>query len=159
MTVLEIIGTAFIAFGGFTMFMAAIGVVRFPDFYTRLHAAGKGDTLGQGLVLLGLIFVTGASIDGLKLVLIVFFVFILNSTSTHALARAAWLAGLKPWATGIGPRDPQREGQMSEKDRRDAFLPVLPATSREEVAGSTTGIDIDGDGEIEGPETNEGEAN
>ena len=148
MSPFEIVGTVFIALGGFVMFMAAVGVVRFPDFYTRLHAAGKGDTLGQGLVLLGLIFVTGVSIDGLKLVLIVFFIFILNSTSTHALARAAWLAGLKPWSDEQSAT-PQFEGQMTEQDRRDAFTPVMAGEDKAALEASTTGIDVDQDGIVE----------
>lgn len=149
MTAFEIVGTVFIALGGFVMFMSAVGVVRFPDFYTRLHAAGKGDTLGQGLILLGLIFVTGISIDGLKLALIAFFVFILNSTSTHALARAAWLAGLKPWTRDQVSGAPQREGQMTEQDRRDAFAPIMAGRDKAALEASTTGIDVDLDGEVE----------
>ncbi|MDJ0973085.1 MAG: monovalent cation/H(+) antiporter subunit G [Planctomycetota bacterium] len=148
MSALEIVGTVFIALGGFVMFMGAVGVVRFPDFYTRLHAAGKGDTLGQALVLLGLIVITGVSNDGLKLVLIAFFIFILNSTSTHALARAAWLAGLKPW-TPADSATPQFEGQMSEVDRRDAFMPLLAGEDKAALEASTTGIDVDLDGKVE----------
>jgi multicomponent Na+:H+ antiporter subunit G len=99
-TGLEVAGTVLIATGGVFMLATAIGVVNFPDFYTRLHAAGKGDTLGQGLVLLGLLLVAGDWGVALKLALIVFFLFIFNPTATHALARAAWVSGLKPWRKG-----------------------------------------------------------
>jgi len=133
-TPLEITGTAFISLGCLTMLLGAVGVVRFPDFYTRLHAAGTGDTLGEGFVLLGLLFVTGFSIVGLKLTLIVFFIFILNSTSTHALARAAWFAGLKPWSTSWGPLEVQEEGALRPADRDALFVPVLPADANEELA-------------------------
>lgn len=143
MSVFEILGTACIAYGAFTMLMCAVGVVRFPDFYTRLHAAGKGDTLGQGLVLIGLIFVTGISIDGLKLVLIVFFIFILNSSSTHALARAAWLAGMKPWTPESAPGTFGQEGQIGPEDHDALFVPVLPAMPEEELAESAAEAALD----------------
>ena len=99
MSALGIFGCTLISLGVITMLVGAIGVVRFPDFFTRLHAAGKGDTLGQGLVLLGLLCFASSFQDGLKLVLIVVFILIVNPTATHALARAAWLQGLAPWVS------------------------------------------------------------
>ena len=78
-----------------------IGVLRLPDFYTRLHAAGMTDTLGAELILLGLIF----QADKLgvapwqviaKLLLVAFFLFITSPTATHAVAHAAYKAGEKP---------------------------------------------------------------
>jgi multicomponent Na+:H+ antiporter subunit G len=130
MSVVEIIATVFLVAGAFTMFVGAVGVVRFPDFYSRLHAAGKGDTMGQGLVLAGLIVITafgGSGNDVFRIILIAFFVFILNATATHALARAGWLAGLKPYTDklGEGPAKAfeQREGQMTDADRESYFQP------------------------------------
>jgi len=119
----DTVATVFLLAGAFTMIVGAIGVIRFPDLYTRLHAAGKGDTLGQGLVLTGLLFVAGFSPDAFKILLIAFFVCVLNSTATHALARAAWLAGLRPWRRVDGPEDAveQHEGQMSAADREQLF--------------------------------------
>ncbi len=119
----DTVATVLLFGGAFFMLMAAVGVVRFPDFYSRLHAAGKGDTLGQGLVLSGLLFVAGLGHDTFKLLLIAFFVFILNATATHALARAAWLAGVKPWRRRDGPEDDVRqfEGQMTARDREALF--------------------------------------
>ena len=127
MTFLEIVGTIFIALGGLTMLVGALGVVRFPDFYTRLHAAGKGDTLGQALVLFGLLFVAGFSFDAFKLCVIIFFVLILNSTATHGLARAGWLAGLRPWVRTDAPGTPQFEGQLDEDGRQATIRPVPTA--------------------------------
>jgi multicomponent Na+:H+ antiporter subunit G len=79
---------------------AAIGVVRFPDFYSRMHPAGKADTLGQGLVLFGMILYEGLTFVSLKLLLIIVFIFIANPTATHAIAKAAYIAGIKPWQKG-----------------------------------------------------------
>ncbi len=113
MSALGIFGSVLIVLGVITMLVGAIGVVRFPDFFTRLHAAGKGDTLGQGLVLLGLLCFTTSFQDGFKLVLIVVFILIVNPTATHALARAAWLQGLTPW---VAPdKKPSGEASGSEE--------------------------------------------
>jgi multicomponent Na+:H+ antiporter subunit G len=90
----------FIAAGCFIIFVAAIGVVRFPDFYSRMHPAGKADTLGQGLVLFGMILYEGFTFVSLKLLLIIVFIFIANPTATHAIAKAAHIAGIKPWQEG-----------------------------------------------------------
>lgn len=92
-----IISGIFLFLGCFLMLVAAIGVVRFPDFYTRMHAAGKSDTLGQFLVILALMIFEGFSLVSVKLLLIVAFIFICNPTATHALAKAAHLSGLRPW--------------------------------------------------------------
>lgn len=85
-------------FGGFFFaLVAAIGVLRFPDFYTRMHASGKGDTLGISLALLGLAIYEGFTIISAKLLFIGVFIFIANPIGTHVLCRAAYRCGLKPW--------------------------------------------------------------
>jgi multicomponent Na+:H+ antiporter subunit G len=83
--------------GCFIIVVASIGIVRFPDFYSRMHPAGKSDTLGQLLVLSGLMVYEGFSLVSIKLLIIIIFIFIANPTATHALAKAAYAAGLKPW--------------------------------------------------------------
>lgn len=78
------------------MLIGSIGVVRFPDFFTRTHASGKCDTLGLALVLLGLAIHEGGTLNTVKLILIAVFIGIANPTATHALARAAFKLGIKP---------------------------------------------------------------
>lgn len=97
-TVRTVLVALFLALGCFFIFVAAVGLVRFPDFYTRMHPAGKGDTLGQAMVLVGLIIHEGFSMVSMKLVLILLFIFLANPTATHAIAKAAYIAGVKPWA-------------------------------------------------------------
>ncbi|MEZ6006643.1 MAG: monovalent cation/H(+) antiporter subunit G [Planctomycetota bacterium] len=97
MTVLEVIAAVLVGIGALVMLAGAAGVLRFPDVYTRLHAAGKGDTLGQALMLVGLMLVAGLTLITVKLVFIVLLVLLLNPTATHALARSAWVVGIKPW--------------------------------------------------------------
>lgn len=117
MSVVEIIATICIALGSLAMLAGATGVLRFPDFFSRLHAAGKGDTLGQGLILLGLLLPVGFSLISFKLGLIILFIFIFNPTATHALARGGWVAGLKPWTRDQGPpRTDDEDDDHGEED-------------------------------------------
>jgi multicomponent Na+:H+ antiporter subunit G len=78
-----------VCLGVFFLLMGAIGLVRFPDFYARMHAAGKCDTLGALLVLVGLAAYAGPSLAGAKILLIAVFVLLTSPTATHAVARAA----------------------------------------------------------------------
>lgn len=97
MDIRTIITGVFLTVGSFLIVVAAIGVVRFPDFYSRIHPAGKSDSLGQVLILTGLIIYEGVSLVSVKLLLIIIFIIIANPTATHALAKAAYTAGVKPW--------------------------------------------------------------
>ena len=73
-----------------------IGVIRLPDFFTRLHAAGMTDTLGAELILFGLIVQADGWQMIAKLLLVAFFLFVTSPTATHAIAHAAYRAGEKP---------------------------------------------------------------
>ena len=74
-----------------------VGVLRLPDFYTRLHAMGKCDTLGVTLVLIALSIYAGASLVTVKVLLISLLIGLANPVATHALGRAAVKSGLAPW--------------------------------------------------------------
>ena len=84
----------------------SIGILRFPDFYSRLHPAGKLDTLGLLLSLFAMaIYVMMdysliSLLTGLKILLIVVIVFITSPTATHAIVDAGVRAGLAPWTKG-----------------------------------------------------------
>lgn len=78
-----------LALGGFFMLSGAVGLLRFPDFYTRMHAAGMTDTLATFLIIGGLMLLAGWSLALLKLGLILLFIFFTSPTASHALARAA----------------------------------------------------------------------
>ncbi|MEK9773010.1 MAG: monovalent cation/H(+) antiporter subunit G [Opitutae bacterium] len=97
----------------------AVGMVRFPDFYTRMHAAGKGDTLSTMLMLggFGLVmmedFSAGSWLLLLKILGIVLFIFITTPTSSHALMRAAFEDDEMP----LGEKDLQKLRQRSRKPR------------------------------------------
>ena len=75
--------------------IGAVGLLRLPDFYARTHAAGITDTLGAGLVILGLIFQAGFTLVSVKLVFIMTFILCINPGATHGLAKAAYAQGIK----------------------------------------------------------------
>ena len=83
--------------GFFFVFTGVIGILRFPDFYTRLHSIGKTDTLGVALMITGLALQEHTTLGAIKILLIVIFISLANPTATHALGRAAYRSGLKPW--------------------------------------------------------------
>jgi multicomponent Na+:H+ antiporter subunit G len=93
-----IIGTIFMVLGAFFMFTAALGVLRMPDFFTRLHPAGIADALGAPLVLIGIAIQSGFSLFSGKIILLILFILITSPTACHALAHSAVLSGLKPAA-------------------------------------------------------------
>ena len=103
----DVLSWTLILAGSFFLLVGAIGLLRFPDFYTRTHAGSITDTLGAGLLLLGLILQAGPTLIAVKLVLLMGFIALTSPTAGHALAKAAYLRGLKPWAKGE-PRDPAR---------------------------------------------------
>ncbi len=93
----ESIALILISAGSFFLLLGSIGIVRFPDFYSRTHAMSKPDTLGVLLTLTGLALLNGWNLSSLKLFLVVLFVALTNASATHALGRAALKTGLKPW--------------------------------------------------------------
>lgn len=101
MTELQIAASIILVLSGiFFMFVGSLGVIRMPDFYSRTHAVSTSDTLGILMVIIGLIIYEGATINSLKLLLIVLFVALSNPIGTHALARAAYKRGVKPLLNG-----------------------------------------------------------
>ncbi len=95
---MTLLACALLGLGFFFIFTGALGIVRFPDFFTRLHAMGKSDTLGVALMALGLAILEGATLNGVKIFFIILIVGLANPTATHALGRAAHRAGLVPWS-------------------------------------------------------------
>ena len=91
-----VVGMIFMVAGAFFIFTAALGVLRMPDFFTRLHPAGIADGLGVPLVLIGIAIQNGFSLFSGKIILLILFIFITSPTACHALANAAVLSGLKP---------------------------------------------------------------
>ncbi len=94
---MNIAGGALVVGGLFFMAVAALGLLRLPDFFSRAHAVTKAETLGIVLVLLGLAIYDGGTLASLKLVLAVVFVLLANPVAAHLLTRAAIRTGMLPW--------------------------------------------------------------
>jgi multicomponent Na+:H+ antiporter subunit G len=104
---LDLLSWALLLSGGFFAIAGGIGVVRLPDFYTRLHASGITDTGAAYLILAGLMIQGGLTIITVKLAMIGFFMFFTNPTSTYALAAAAHRSGIEPLDAAGGPNKPE----------------------------------------------------
>jgi multicomponent Na+:H+ antiporter subunit G len=83
-------GTAFCIIG-------AAGLIRMPDFYTRMHAASVTDTVGAGLILIGLMLQAGFTLVTAKLLIIAMLILLTSPAASHALARAAFVRGVRPF--------------------------------------------------------------
>jgi multicomponent Na+:H+ antiporter subunit G len=94
---------ALLALGLFFHAVAVVGVVRMPDFYTRLHAVSKAETLGVVLTLAAAAVWAGPNLTAVKILLVALFLFLANPTAAHAIGRAARRTGVRPWLRG--PRD------------------------------------------------------
>ncbi len=82
--------------GAFCVLIGSLGVLRFPDFFSRVHATGITETVGIGFIFTGLFIEAGFNLVLVKLLIILIFVFLTSPTSSHALAKTAIHAGLAP---------------------------------------------------------------
>ena len=94
--VIDILSWISLMTGGFFLLIGSLGMIRLPDFWSRLHAASIIDSAGLGLILLGLILQAGFTFVTVKLFLIVIFLLITGPTASHAVANAAFVSGSRP---------------------------------------------------------------
>jgi multicomponent Na+:H+ antiporter subunit G len=85
-----------LAGGSLLAVIGAVGIIRLPDVFARLHAGGIIDTMAAGMILAGLMVQSGFTLVTVKLFLIIVFLFYTTPTATHALAHAALKSGLAP---------------------------------------------------------------
>lgn len=91
-----VLSWAAILCGSFFILVGSIGLIRMPDMFTRMHAASIVDTVGAGLLIIGMMLQAGATLISLKLLFIFILFFVTSPVATHALAQAALQAGDKP---------------------------------------------------------------
>lgn len=97
MIVKEIISAVLLIAGFVLMVISAIGVLRLPDFFSRLHASSIGETLGIVLTGIGLAVYHGVNLTSLKILLVVAALFLVNPLGTHLISKAAIYSGKEPW--------------------------------------------------------------
>ncbi len=104
----------FILSGSVFVIIGAFGTLRFPDFWSRLHAASITDSAGVVLLLVGMCIYSGFTLVTVKLIVIGVFLFITGPTSTHAVANAALVSGLRPKeAPGLVGAEPSEQSESN----------------------------------------------
>jgi len=122
---LDIVGWICVVSGSFFLIVGAVGVLRLPDVFARMHPTGLIDTMGSGLLVLGMTLQAGFGPTAVKLVLIMAFIFFSSPTATHALARAALGAGLKP----LLESEPKSETNPNATPARSSRPPATRASA------------------------------
>ena len=112
--------------GGVFCVVGAVGMLRMPDLYTRMHAASVIETLGAGLILLGLMLQAGLTLVAVKLLIVGVLIFFASPTATHALARAAMVRGLKPLLSDERPQVAAARHPPPEGDGKPRGGPSVP---------------------------------
>jgi multicomponent Na+:H+ antiporter subunit G len=97
---LDLVSGCLLVAGGLFCIVGGVGILRMPDFYTRMHATSVTETLGAALILLGLMLQAGFTLVAAKLAMIGLLIFFTSPTATHALARAAMVRGIEPKLAG-----------------------------------------------------------
>lgn len=93
---IDILSWILLLTGAFLGVSGAIGILRFPDFYSRVHAASVTDTLCALLIIAGLVLQAGFTLVSAKLVIVLLFLWYTSPAASHALVKAAHYHGLKP---------------------------------------------------------------
>ncbi len=119
--VLDILSAILLFTGAFIVFVGGFGVIRMPEFYTRMHAASLTDTGGAALILVGLMLQGGLTLIPLKLAAVFLFLFLTSPTASYALANAALLSGVKPACRNeTGRSFPGQQTVAAKPKRRSA---------------------------------------
>jgi len=124
----ELLTAAFLLVGAAFMGIAALGLVRFPDLYTRMHSASKASSLGVGCLLAGVAIAYPTAMVIAKCVLVLLFVFLTVPVAAHMIGRAAYLLGVPLWHGSVAD---DLKGRYSE-DRSTLYsdrTPTLTAVS------------------------------
>jgi len=94
--VMDVVSWVLLVAGGFFVVVGGVGLLRMPDLFTRMHAGCIADTMGTGLILVGLLFQSDDWVVMAKLLLILYFIIFANPTATHAVARSALDNDIRP---------------------------------------------------------------
>lgn len=117
---IEILGGVLVLIGSAFVFAAAVGIVRMPDVYVRMHAATKAGTLGSGLILVAVAVIAQESGVVLRALAAVVFLIATTPVAAHLLGRAAYISGVPPWS---GTKLDELEGRYDRKARSLAGTP------------------------------------
>lgn len=120
----ELIAAIFMT-GGMIFFIgSAVGMLRLPDFYSRVHASGNSETLGCTLSFLGLMIYEGLTLTTAKMAFVFLLVFLANPIGSHILSKAAYKTGHPVWT-------------LKSKDAEEKLSGGFATTQGNEPVGST----------------------
>ena len=125
--IVEILSWFSIVAGSAFLIIGSVGIIRFPDFWSRLHAASVTDSLGMLLLMLGMCLQAGMTLITVKLIIIALFLFITGPTATHAVANAALVSGLLPKG--------QKVPQIKKSRKSKVVKATKKTTSRSKAKG------------------------
>ncbi len=122
-TIINIISWGLLLGGSVFVLIGAIGMIRLPDMFSRIHAAGIIDTMGVVMLFVGMMLQAGLTLVSIKIFLIILFLMLTLPTATHALARAALDAGQIPISDDDNTdvkevalmKEPEEEGKKLSK--------------------------------------------
>jgi len=114
---LDIFSWVLLLAGGFFVVVGRLGLVRMPDFFTRVPAASIPYTLGAGLIIAGLLLQSPHWLGSVKLILIMLFLVLTGPAATHALAKAALHGGLRPHNDDSDDSEVQGNDAASREDK------------------------------------------
>ena len=97
MTTGEILATLALLTGAFFFLAGTIGLLRFPDLYTRLHAITKAENIGLGFLSLGLVILSDSWAEALRVILVWILVVLASATNAHLIAQSAERRRIRPW--------------------------------------------------------------
>lgn len=117
-SITSVISAICLFIGSFLCISGGLGILRFPDFYTRMHAVGVTDTLAAGLILVGLMLQLPELTVVIKLLLILLMTLFINPTASHFLAKAAIHSGLQPILDSKEGNKKERNYQESKPSNR-----------------------------------------
>lgn len=141
--VLDIAGWIALVAGGFFCLVGAIGLHRMPDMFTRMHATSVSDTLGVGVLTLGMLTQTTDWTVAVRLVIIVIVLYVTGAVASHALARAALHDGARPVLA-------DEDGNLREMACEDVDAELAARVATALISGQ----DERSDGEEEGSASN-----
>ena len=116
------------ALGSFFVLSSAVGLVRMPDFFSRLHPAGISDSIGLPLILLAIMLQSEFGFVTAKIFLIIIFSMLTSSTACHALSKSALLSGLKPLGVVHKRKSNSRSG-ATKAARRNGASPRIRSSN------------------------------
>ncbi len=112
MSIKPVLGAFLCLVGAVLAIIGTVGVLRFPDFYTRLHAASITDTGAATILIIGMALLAPSWLIVFKLAAVWLFLFLTGPTAGHALANAAHTAGLQPVIGRLRSRDGEHDGEV-----------------------------------------------